>query len=54
MGFPKDLENYKDHELEAELTRRRLLRQQGLCSYCNKPASSHQLTNFSLTKGISK
>lgn len=41
MGFPKDLENYKDHELEGELTRRKLLRQRGLCSYCRKPAKEH-------------
>ena len=41
MSYPRDLENYKDHELEGELTRRKLLRQRGLCSYCRNPAKEY-------------
>ena len=35
--YDKDLEEYTDSELNAELNRRSLLRKQGLCSYCKQP-----------------
>lgn len=36
MGYPKDLDDYTDAELKAELKRRVALREKGLCSYCKR------------------
>lgn len=37
MSYPKDLEEYTDAELRAELDRRNLERRNGNCSYCKRP-----------------
>lgn len=34
MMYPKDLDEYTQHELERELERRRRLRAEGFCDYC--------------------
>lgn len=39
MSYLKDLEEYTDAELEAEIRRRRSLMFQGLCSYCGRRPS---------------
>ena len=37
MSYPKDLDEYEDHVLSAELRRRERQRKAGLCDYCGKP-----------------
>lgn len=40
MGYSKDLDEYDEQELRNELDRRRKLREQGICDYCNKDGST--------------
>jgi hypothetical protein len=39
MGYPRDLDEIDDRELEAELRRREQSRQRGYCDYCGRPAT---------------
>ena len=34
MSYPRDLDEYQEHELEAEIMRRRKARAEGVCDYC--------------------
>lgn len=36
MSYPKDLDEYPDHALKAELQRREKNRLDGLCDYCGQ------------------
>jgi len=36
MGYPMDLDEYDEARLVGELERRRALRVQGLCDYCER------------------
>lgn len=36
MGYPRDLQDYEDHELVRELERRVSVRRQKLCDYCGR------------------
>lgn len=37
MGYFKELDEFEELELNTELNRRRVLREQGLCDYCKRP-----------------
>jgi len=41
MGYPRDIDEYDAHELEAELDRRRHAVAQGLCPYCREKLEKH-------------
>lgn len=36
MSYPRDLEEYNEHELMTELERRRRLHAEGKCDYCGR------------------
>lgn len=36
MSYPKDLDEYSVEDLENEIKRRRILREQGICDYCGQ------------------
>lgn len=36
MSYPKDLDEYSEEDLDAELKRRADLRLKGLCDYCGR------------------
>jgi hypothetical protein len=36
MGYPRDLDEYEEEELRAELDRRAKLRADGKCDYCGR------------------
>lgn len=36
MGYPVNLDEYEEWQLEAEIDRRRKLRAKGLCDYCER------------------
>ena len=38
MSYPRDLDEFAEKELVAELERRERLRRRGLCDYCGSPA----------------
>lgn len=38
MSYPRDLDEYTEEELRAELRRREAFRALGLCDYCGRPA----------------
>ncbi len=37
MSYPRDLDEYTEAELAAEIVRRREARASGLCDYCGRP-----------------
>jgi hypothetical protein len=41
MSYSKDLEEYSDEVLRAELQRRQIEREQGKCSYCGKEMDTY-------------
>jgi hypothetical protein len=40
VSYPKDLDEYTDAQLDAEITRRARLAQKGLCTYCGQPSAA--------------
>lgn len=40
MSFPRDLDEYSEAELRAELTRRAQVRSTGACDYCGRPVNA--------------
>ena len=40
MGYPRDLDDYTEEELNAELARRQASRRRGLCDYCGRVPQS--------------
>lgn len=36
MSYPRDLDEFEEHELQGELERRQKLREQHKCDYCGK------------------
>lgn len=47
MGYPKDLEECSESELQLELTRRFTMRRNGKCDYCTAPLRSEPACRFS-------
>jgi hypothetical protein len=39
VSYPKDLDEYTEAELKAELERRQKAREAGLCDYCGRQPS---------------
>lgn len=46
MSYPKDLDEYTQEELKAELTRRQLQQSQGNCDYCGRKCGAFPPCKF--------
>lgn len=40
MGYPKDLDEYDEEQLQGELARRARLKEKGVCTYCERPQNA--------------
>lgn len=52
MSYPRDLDEYTDHDLIGELHQRATDRARGLCDYCHQPSASTAPCRFAIRHAL--